>query len=219
MEWRPGTRVMRRRELVKVLAKVPSFERPREELEQYATDVDLVADISWMSYMRGELVDAHVLDLGCGTGRFAVAAALLGAKQVLCIDVDPQALRTAKEAIEELGLNNVDAVAMDVEYLGLVKGRFHVAFQNPPFGIRSRRGLDIAFLKVALENSRIVYSIHKLETMDYVIGAIRSWGCLGEVVGEAAISIPYTYPHHSRAMHKVPVFVVRAWGCSAHPLH
>lgn len=38
------------------------------------------------------LDDAVVVDYGCGSGILAVAAARLGARQVLCIDNDPQAL-------------------------------------------------------------------------------------------------------------------------------
>jgi ribosomal protein L11 methyltransferase len=38
-----------------------------------------------------------VLDYGCGSGILAVAAALLGAEQVLAVDIDPQALAATRE--------------------------------------------------------------------------------------------------------------------------
>lgn len=40
-----------------------------------------------------------VLDVGCGTGILAIAAALLGADECLGIDIDPEAVRVAKENI------------------------------------------------------------------------------------------------------------------------
>lgn len=38
-----------------------------------------------------------VMDFGCGSGILAIAAALLGAKKVICIDNDPQALLATRE--------------------------------------------------------------------------------------------------------------------------
>jgi ribosomal protein L11 methyltransferase len=40
---------------------------------------------------RTALADQRVLDFGCGSGVLSVAAALLGAQQVVAIDIDPQA--------------------------------------------------------------------------------------------------------------------------------
>jgi len=40
---------------------------------------------------------AAVLDLGCGSGILAIAAAKLGARQVLALDLDPNAVRAARE--------------------------------------------------------------------------------------------------------------------------
>ena len=48
-------------------------------------------------------LDAHdicgkiVMDFGCGSGILAIAAALLGARKVICIDNDPQALLATRE--------------------------------------------------------------------------------------------------------------------------
>lgn len=45
-----------------------------------------------------------VLDVGCGTGILAIAAALLGAEDCLGIDIDPEAVRVAGENIAANGL-------------------------------------------------------------------------------------------------------------------
>jgi ribosomal protein L11 methyltransferase len=41
----------------------------------------------------------NVIDLGCGSGILAIAAAKLGAGRVLGVDIDPQAVRTARENV------------------------------------------------------------------------------------------------------------------------
>lgn len=49
---------------------------------------------------------AKVIDYGCGSGILAIAAALLGAESVLCIDNDPQALIATRDNAER---NKVEA--------------------------------------------------------------------------------------------------------------
>lgn len=41
----------------------------------------------------------HVLDLGCGTGILGIIAAKLGAREVVCVDIDDAACKTARENI------------------------------------------------------------------------------------------------------------------------
>jgi ribosomal protein L11 methyltransferase len=41
-----------------------------------------------------------VLDVGCGSGILAIASALLGAKDVLAVDIDPVAVDVSKENVE-----------------------------------------------------------------------------------------------------------------------
>jgi ribosomal protein L11 methyltransferase len=52
-----------------------------------------------------------VLDLGCGSGILAIAAARLGAVEVLALDVDPQAVKAARANATSNGVADVVAVA------------------------------------------------------------------------------------------------------------
>jgi ribosomal protein L11 methyltransferase len=47
-----------------------------------------------------DVQDRHVLDIGCGSGVLAIAAALLGARSALGVDNDPDALTSAAENLE-----------------------------------------------------------------------------------------------------------------------
>lgn len=51
--------------------------------------------------------NARVLDVGTGSGILAIAAAKLGAKEVFAYDVDPVAVRVAKENVDTNGCSNV----------------------------------------------------------------------------------------------------------------
>ncbi|MBL7205233.1 MAG: 50S ribosomal protein L11 methyltransferase [Desulfobacteraceae bacterium] len=53
-----------------------------------------------LSLVAGETELGRVLDLGTGTGVLAIAAALLGAKNVLAIDLNPLCVKTANKNVE-----------------------------------------------------------------------------------------------------------------------
>ncbi len=59
-----------------------------------------------------------VLDVGCGSGILSIAAALLGAEDVLGVDIDPVAVEVAQENIR---LNHVESVCR-ADYGDLTKG-------------------------------------------------------------------------------------------------
>ncbi|WP_054857690.1 METTL5 family protein [Vulcanisaeta sp. JCM 16159] len=203
-----GADIRRLRDLELLIQGIPGYKSPKLNLEQYITDANIVAVAIWDAYMRNHLANARILDLGCGTGRFAIAAALMGARQVICVDIDPEALAIAKESANNYGLNNVDFIASDVRNIALL-GRFDVVFQNPPFGIQSERGLDIKFLATAINHGNMVYTIHKLNTLDYVHNKVNSWGCVMNVLDKVIITIPLTYKHHRRRIYKTEAFLAR----------
>lgn len=58
--------------------------------------------LDWLSAQN--LKDKVVIDYGCGSGVLGVAALLLGAKEVLAVDIDPQAILATRQ---NAALNNV----------------------------------------------------------------------------------------------------------------
>ncbi len=196
----------RLRDLELLVQGVEGYSNPKRELEQYVTDANLVAVAVWDAFMRGLIREKRALDLGCGTGRFAIASALMGARQAVCLDIDRDALRDARKNAERLGVE-VDFVNADATRPPFRNGAFDVVFQNPPFGIWSRRGIDVEFLRSALLLGRVVYTIHKLPTLDYVRKKAAESGGRLEVLDTAVINIPPMYEHHMKRLHKVEVFL------------
>ena len=73
--------------------------------------------LQWLSDLS--LAGKTVLDYGCGSGILAMAAAALGAANVFGVDIDPQAVETARFNTEANGLNVLYAVSdreLDQQY-------------------------------------------------------------------------------------------------------
>jgi ribosomal protein L11 methyltransferase len=71
----------------------------------------------------------RVLDLGCGTGILGIIAAKLGARKVICVDIDDAACKTSEENIEK---NHVaDRVCVRQGELKSLKGqKFELVIMN-----------------------------------------------------------------------------------------
>jgi len=202
-------RLVRRSWLVRALEAVPSHPRPVAELEQYTIPADLAADILFLAaFTFGDIVGRRVLDLGCGTGRLAIGAVLLGASEALGIDLDPLAVELAVRASEELGIS--DRTRWVIGDIGAVRGRFDTALQNPPFGVR-RRGADRPFLAKAIEVCSVVYSLHKSgeENRRFLRAFIEGLGGRVTHVIPMRLRLPATMPFHEQKFRDVAVDLYR----------
>ncbi len=187
---------MDKRRLAMMIDSLPAFKSPKLDLEQYATPGDIVATVVWDAYMRGLVAGKRVADLGCGTGRFSYAIKMLGG-QPICVELDLEALPTME------GIDNVicDVGSICIRYVDLV-------VMNPPFGVW-RRGADIVFLEAALTISNVVYTIHKLSTLDFVVRYLDNLGAKAHILDTAYVPLPPTYKHHRKRVHRVEVAVLR----------
>ena len=79
--------------------------------------------LEWLE--RTVSTDISILDYGCGSGILAIAAAKLGAKEVLGVDIDLQAVSAAKSNAE---LNTVSARFEDSTKE--IKGQFDIVVAN-----------------------------------------------------------------------------------------
>ena len=79
-----------------ILENVPKHPNPKVDLEQYSTPATIAADLVWNAYGLGDIDNMGVLDLGCGTGIFAIASSLMGASYSLGVDIDDESVALAK---------------------------------------------------------------------------------------------------------------------------
>ena len=71
--------------------------------------------LEWLSAQ--DLKGKTVLDYGCGSGILAIAALKLGAKQAICVDIDPQALTATMSNAHENGVEARIKVMLPQEFV------------------------------------------------------------------------------------------------------
>ncbi len=147
------------------LEEIPSHPKPKAELEQYATPAVIASDILFTALLNGDIKGRKMIDLGCGTGIFSLGAALLGASDVLGIDIDEDAIDTARKMRERWGLGNI--VEFKVLDIDEYHGSSDTVIMNPPFGAQ-KKGADIPFLNKAVETAPKIYCLHNAKTVGFI---------------------------------------------------
>jgi putative methylase len=145
--------------------------QPKAYLEQYTVPENVAAEMLYIAaYANDDIIGKNVVDLGCGTGRLAIGAALLGAKEIFAIDIDRVAVKLAKKNAVKLNVDNmIHWIIADIDVL---RGVFDTAVQNPPFGVQKRKA-DRKFLQKSLEIAQRVYSLHKGESKKRLVELLK----------------------------------------------
>jgi putative methylase len=185
---------VRRSELVRLLERIPPFPSPRADLEQVVTPADAAATLLATAERLDGLAGRSVIDLGCGTGRLAIGAALLGAEPVHAVDVDRSALAVARASARALGAR----VAFRSGDVSEAPERADIVLMNPPFGAQTRHA-DRPFWDAAYARAtRGIYA--------FALGVSRSFIARGAVARSAQVvavepvpwTLPRTFAHHTR---------------------
>jgi putative methylase len=226
-------RIIRKLDLERFLSETEINPSPKVSLEQYTISEHVAADMLYLAaYGHGDIVGKTVLDLGCGTGRLALAAAFLGAKTVVGVDLDRAAVTLASETAEKKGLSaRTDWIAGDV---GAIVGKFDTVLQNPPFGVQ-KRGADRKFLEKALEVGCSVYSLHnhpqtdkqliqrlksahgdllRVQSSSFIEKFVEERGGVVCAVYALLMMIPRMFDFHTKTRHDfvVDLYIIRSKG-------
>ncbi len=164
--------------------------------EQYPISADLAADVLWTAYMRGDIEDKVVADLGCGNGILGYGAYLLGAAEVYLVDVDASAISVACANFPEGMYSCCDVRAFEKHVDTVV--------MNPPFGVQ-KRSADRVFLEVAFRSSVKVYSIHKIESKKFLETFAKEKGFVVDAVFPRDFVLPKLHDFHAKQKYSVAV--------------
>lgn len=190
------------------IQKVPKHPNPKVDLEQYSTPATIAADLLWNAYSLGDIADKKVMDLGCGTGIFAIASKLLGAASAIGVDIDKDSTDLASSYC-----GDVDFICNDICDL---ENDFDVdtIFQNPPFGSQknAKKGADLKFISKAIELSpKVLYSFHMASTEEFLISYFEKNDLEITHIFRYNFPIPKIYEFHTRESANVEVIVIRAF--------
>ena len=175
----------------KILFNSPDFKLPIPELEQYSTPPDLAFEIIKKVNSAGNL-SGKIADLGCGTGRLSIAAALLGAN-VTGFEIDEKALNIAKEYSQKNKLE-ITWTNQPIEGIDEV---FDTVIMNPPFGSQ-RPGADKIFLEKAMEIAAHIWTIHLSGTRKFIEKLIEDNNYQIIELYEFRYPLEKTMPFHSK---------------------
>lgn len=201
-------KITKKKHLEMAIQKVPKHPNPKVGLEQYSTPATIAADLLWNAYSLGDIADKKVMDLGCGTGIFAIASKLLGAASAIGVDIDKDSTDLASSYC-----GDVDFICSDICDL---ENDFDVdtIFQNPPFGSQknAKKGADLKFISKAIELSpKVLYSFHMASTEEFLIRYFEKNDLEITNIFRYNFPIPKIYEFHTRESANVEVIVIRAF--------
>ncbi len=195
---------MRKNELERALQSIPPHRNPRPSLEQYCTPAPIAADVLWTAMAFGDIEGRRVVDLGCGTGVFAIGAALMGAASVKGVDIDSQAVADATEAASRMGID-AEFMTGDVKE---VQWEADTVIMNPPFGAQRRRA-DRPFLEAAVRLAPVVYSLHNASTTPFLEKMVASLGRRIAFQKSYKFQIPHLFEFHEKKKKDIDVVLLR----------
>ncbi|HJV65329.1 MAG TPA: 50S ribosomal protein L11 methyltransferase [Geomonas sp.] len=76
---------------------------------------------------NGGKLPRRLLDVGTGSGVLSIAASLMGAEEIIAIDIDPEAVRVTEE---NLAVNRISSVQASTTPLEKIEGEFGVVVAN-----------------------------------------------------------------------------------------
>jgi putative methylase len=198
---------MEKKHLEALLERVKQHPSPNAQFEQYTTPSTIAADALYFALGQGDIVDCKVVDLGCGTGIFAIGAKVLGAPEAVGVDIDSSAIEIARSNAEELDV--------DVRFEAMSVLKFEeecdTAIQNPPFGAQKKHA-DLPFITKALAISPVVYSFHLTKTEEFITQEADLLGARITHTVEYKFPIPHTFPFHKKRVKDFEVTLFRLEG-------
>ena len=131
--------------------------------------------------------DSSVFDVGCGSGILAIAAAKLGAKLAVGVDLDPVAVESAKENV---GFNNIDNIEiLHGNLIEVIDGKADIVVANIIAEIICILTEDVSrvikpngyFITSGIIHDRVEMVTNKLEECGFEVVKVNKdgeWNCI-----------------------------------------
>jgi putative methylase len=197
--------MLTKKQLAIQLSKLRVFEKPKLSMEQYPTDSEIAADILWDAFMKGDLANKTIADLGAGTGILGIGALLLGAHHVYFVEKDLDAVMLLNQNLRILRNKNYTVLSMDVS--AFIE-KVDTVFQNPPFGTKQAHA-DKPFMETAFRIATVVYSFHKTATDAFVRAIAGDFSFTVAETYHFVFPLRQTYSYHKKKLERIEVTCYR----------
>jgi putative methylase len=201
--------IKKKKQLEMALEGLPSHPHPDPDLEQYSTPASIAADLVWNAQAWGDVDGLKIVDLGCGTGILSLASHLMGAAQVVGVDLDHESIKLARAEIKERKLENIFFIEGDaLKFTEMAD----TVIMNPPFGAQKalHREGDRRFLEKALKIAPVSYSFHLKKTEKFLNQIVSSLGAKITHRLYYSFPLPKVYHFHREEQRMMDVVVIRA---------
>lgn len=167
------------KKLEEYLQCVDGFENPKILLEQYPTPPHIASCMLYnIQTQFNDIENKLIADLGCGCGMLSIGSFLLGAGFINGFEIDPDAIQIFQNNINEMEIPNIDFIQTDILQYSedkKLQNIFDTVIMNPPFGTKKNTGIDMKFLKIAINlSNNSVYSLHKSSTRDFIKKKVKN---------------------------------------------
>lgn len=198
---------MKLRRLEMLLEKVDGFDHPQAQREQYQTPAPLASRLLYTAFLAGDIAGLRVLELGSGTGILGIGAGLLGAAEVIGVEIDPDASRIAGRNAEALGVDlSIIPADLTASGISLQIPPADTVVMNPPFGAQKEHA-DRPFIDIALEKADVVYGIFNAGSENFIRNYTADRADITAVIA-AEFTIPRTFFFHTDDRRDIPVEII-----------
>jgi putative methylase len=228
---------IKKKHLEIILDHLKPHPNPKFHLEQYTIEGKLASEI--LFFARQDICNNFVIDLGCGTGKLAIGAKLMGAKRVLGIDIDKETIEVAKFNVKQVlsivgdedrlnsyGSYNNEPIPFDNDNIIFMQNDINNVDKEfidgyaPDKNVKNiviqnppfgsqKKHADRIFLDKALDIGDVIYTIHNTPTRDFVINYIENKGRKITNIFQANFRIPRIYKFHKKRYMETPVDIYR----------
>jgi putative methylase len=191
---------MRPKHLAIRLSKLTPHPCKDVTLEQYATEGDLAAywmlAVDQLDGLEGKVV----ADLGAGNGILGIGALFLGARRVVFVETDEDALEVLRSNVASLGhelAQRAEVIAARVGVDDLPIDDVDLVVMNPPWGVQRERA-DRPFLEAAFNSAGLAVHLLHSDRASHVEAVAASHDWEAEAVLRTEFRLPPTYEHHAK---------------------
>ena len=196
--------IPKNKHLAILLSLLPQHKEKRLELEQYTTPGDLAA--RWINEINNattnDISNLEIIDLGCGNGVLGFGCALMGARKIMMIDCDNDAINVAKNGKEVL-FEKVN-LKSEIKFIHATIGKDEIQIpdnsliiSNPPWGTQKRKA-DRPILELMFKSNAKEIHIMHTSKITHLLPFANEHGWVEKKMFRTNFILPAIYQHHKQ---------------------